>query len=49
MGDRKVAAVLIVAVVLMCLVAGMIDIVLTAFHAEKSYDVYSGVRLFYAL
>lgn len=33
----------------MCLVAGMIDIVLTAFHAEKSYDVYSGVRLFYAL
>ena len=48
-GNRKAAAVLIVAVVLMSLVAGMIDSVLTAFHAEKSYDVYSGVRLFYAL
>ncbi len=40
---------LIVAVVLMSLVAGMIDSVLTAFNAEKAYDVYSGVRLFYAL
>lgn len=47
--DRKTAAALIAAVVLMSLVAGMIDSVLTAFNAEKVYDVYSGVRLFYAL
>ena len=40
---------LIVAVVLMSLVAGMIDSVLTAFNAEKTYDIYGGVRLFYAL
>ena len=33
----------------MSLVAGMIDSVLTAFNAEKSYDIYGGVRLFYAL
>ena len=46
--DRKTAAALIVAVVLMSLVAGMIDSVLTAFNAENVYDVYSGVRLFYA-
>ena len=48
-GIRKTAAALIVAVVLMSLVAGMIDSVLTAFNAEKAYNVYSGVRLFYAL
>ena len=47
--DRKTAIVLIAAVVLMSLVAGMIDSVLTAFNAEKAYDVYGGVRLFYAL
>lgn len=47
--DFKKALLLIVAVVLMSLVAGMIDSVLTAFNAEKSYDIYSGVRLFYAL
>ena len=46
--DRKTAAALIAAVVLMSLVAGMIDSVLTAFTAEKAYNVYSGVRLFYA-
>ena len=46
---KKTAAALIVAVVLMSLVAGMIDSVLTAFNAEKAYNVYSGVRLFYAL
>ena len=45
----KTAVILIVAVVLMSLVAGMIDSVLTAFNAEKTYDIYSGVRLFYAL
>ena len=45
---RKVLP-LITAVVLMSFVAGMIDSVLTAFNAEKAYDVYSGVRLFYAL
>lgn len=47
--DFKKTLLLIVAVVLMSLVAGMIDSVLTAFNAEKSYDVYGGVRLFYAL
>lgn len=47
--DFKKALLLIVAVVLMSLVAGMIDSVLTAFNAEKSYDIYGGVRLFYAL
>ncbi len=45
----KKTLLLIVAVVLMSLVAGMIDSVLTAFNAEKSYDIYGGVRLFYAL
>lgn len=47
--DFKKALLLIVAVVLMSLVAGMIDSVLTSFNAEKSYDIYGGVRLFYAL
>ena len=47
--DFKKALLLIVAVVLMSLVAGMIDSVLTVFNAEKSYDIYGGVRLFYAL
>ena len=47
--DFKKALLLIVAVVLMSLVAGMIDSVLTAFNAEKSYTIYGSVRLFYAL
>ena len=47
--DRRTAVTLIVAVALMSLVAGMIDSVLTAFNAEKTYDVYGGARLFYAL
>ncbi len=47
-GDAKTMAALIAAVVLMSLVSGMIDSVLTAFHAEQACDVYSGVRLFYA-
>ncbi len=47
--DRKTAAALSAAVVLMSLVVGMTDSVLTAFNAERSYDIYSGVRLFYAL
>lgn len=46
---RKTAIALVAAVVLMSLVAGMIDSVLTAFNAERSYNIYSGVRLFYAL
>lgn len=41
--------ILIAAVVLMSLVSGMIDSVLTAFNAAQTYDIYSGVRLFYAL
>ena len=48
-GRKDRVALLIAAVVLMSLVAGMIDSVLTAFHAEHTYNVYSGVRLFYAL
>ena len=47
--DLREAATLIVAVVLMSFVSGMIDSVLTAFNAAQTYDVYSGVRLFYAL
>ena len=47
-GDAKTMAALIADVVLMSLVSGMIDSVLTAFHAEQACDVYSGVRLFYA-
>ena len=46
---RKAALALIAAVVLMSLVSGMIDSVLTAMHAEQAYDVYGAVRLFYAL
>lgn len=45
----KKVMLLIAAVILMSLVAGMIDSVLTAFNAEKAYDIYSGVRLFYSL
>lgn len=47
--DYKTAVAMIVAVVLMSLVVGMIDSVLTSFNAQKAYDVYSGVRLFYAV
>lgn len=46
--DRTVP-ILIAAVALMSLVSGMIDSILTAFHAEQTYNIYSGVRLFYAL
>lgn len=45
----KTGAVLVAAVVLMSLVTGMIDSVLTASNAEKTCDIYSGVRLFYAV
>lgn len=47
--DYKPTVAMIVAVVLMSLVVGMIDSVLTSFNAQKAYDVYSGVRLFYAV
>lgn len=47
--NHKTAVVLIVSIILMSIVSGMIDSVLTAFNAEKSYNIYSGVRLFYAL
>lgn len=46
---RRCAVNLIAAVVLMSLVAGMIDSVVTSFNAVQTYDIYSGVRLFYAL
>lgn len=48
-GSGRAAIPLITAVVLMSLVAGMIDSVLTAFNAANSCDIYSGVRLFYGL
>ena len=47
--NDKMIKVLIIAVILMSLVAGMIDSVLTTFNATKEYDIYNGVRLFYAL
>ncbi len=47
--NNKMIKALIIAVILMSLVAGMIDSVLTSFNATKKYDIYNGVRLFYAL
>lgn len=47
--NNKMIKALIIAVILMSLVAGMIDSVLTSFNATKEYDIYNGVRLFYAL
>lgn len=47
--SKRIALMLIFSVALMSIVSGMADSVLTSFHAEQTYDVYSGVRLFYAL
>ncbi|MCF6413002.1 hypothetical protein I7648_04720 [Collinsella tanakaei] len=47
--QKRTALVLILAVVLMSLVSGTIDGVLTAFDSSGTYDVYQGVRLFYAV
>ena len=46
---RRTALVLLSAVVLMSLVSGLIDGVITAFDSAGTYDIYHGVRLFYAL
>ncbi len=46
--DRS-GLILTAAVILMSLVSGMTDSILTAFHAEQTCNIYSSVRLFYAL
>ena len=46
---RRTALVLLSAGVLMSLVSGLIDGVITAFDSAGTYDIYHGVRLFYAL
>ena len=46
---RRTALILLSAVVLMSLVSGLIDGVITAFDSAGTYDIYHGVRLFYAL
>ena len=46
---RRTALILLSAVALMSLVSGLIDGVLTAFDSAGTYDIYHGVRLFYAL
>lgn len=46
---RRTARILLAAVVLMSLVAGLIDGVITAFDSAGQFDPYHGVRLFYAL
>ena len=46
---RRTALILLSAVALMSLVSGLIDGVITAFDSAGTYDIYHGVRLFYAL
>ena len=46
---RRTALILLSAVVLMSLVSGLIDGVITAFDSAGTYDIYQGVRLFYVL
>lgn len=46
---RRTALILLSAVVLMSLVSGLIDGVITAFDSAGQFDIYHGVRLFYAL
>lgn len=47
--QQHTARILLAAVVLMSLVAGLIDGVITAFDSAGQFDPYHGVRLFYAL
>ena len=47
--QRHTALILLSAVVLMSLVSGLIDGVITAFDSAGQFDIYHGVRLFYAL
>ena len=47
--QRRTALILLAAVVLMSLVSGLIDGVITAFDSAGQFDIYHGVRLFYAL
>ena len=46
--QRRTALILLAAVVLMSLVSGLIDGVITAFDSAGQFDIYHGVRLFYA-
>lgn len=46
---QRTARILLAAVVLMSLVSGLIDGVITAFDSAGQFDPYHGVRLFYAL
>lgn len=45
---QRTARILLAAVVLMSLVSGLIDGVITAFDSAGTCDIYHGVRLFYA-
>lgn len=47
--QKRTALILLSAVVLMSLVSGLIDGVITAFDSAGTFDAYHGVRLFYAL
>ena len=47
--QRHTALILLAAVVLMSLVSGLIDGVITAFDSAGQFDIYHWVRLFYAL
>lgn len=47
--QRRTSLVLLLAVILMSLVSGLIDGVITAFDSAGTFDVYHGVRLFYAV
>lgn len=47
--QRHTALILLAAVALMSLVSGIIDGVITAFDSAGQFDIYHGVRLFYAL
>ena len=47
--QQHTARILLAAVVLISLVAGLIDGVITAFDSAGQFDPYHGVRLFYAL
>ena len=49
MPSARVALVLLLAVILMSLVSGLIDGVITAFDSAGTFDAYHGVRLFYAV
>ncbi len=47
--NARTARILLLSVVLMSLVSGLIDGVITAFDSAGQFDIYHGVRLFYVL